>query len=649
MKKLSTRRSSSTVLKPDAKTEVYIHFDALWEQHLPDIRNIYNLLYRSHPSSESVWLSLKMMLRHAMTQRSSALRSSDKARSAQNGWFLSNQLAGMSLYVDRFAKDLQGMSSKLDYLQDLGINLLHLMPIFQSPAGESDGGYAVSDFRNIDSRFGTLEDLRTLVADMNGRGMYVMLDIVLNHTSDQHEWARLARSGDTNYQDYYYMYDDRSTPDRFDQDMPEIFPESSPGNFTYIPECNKWVMSVFHHYQWDLNFSNPMVLVDMIDNILFYANLGVDILRIDAPAFIWKQPGTNCQNLPEAHEILRLIKHCVQIVAPGVALLGEAIVSPVEIMKYFGTGLYTARECDFAYNATLMALQWDALATGKTRILKFAQAELLAKPLGVSWISYTRCHDDIGLGFSDDDIRRAGFDAFAHRHFLKEYYSGSFSGSPASGALFSVNTRTNDARISGTLASLCGLEKAMLENNQIAIHTSIAKIILMQAHSFFIGGLPMLFYGDEVGYTNDYSYSEDRGKAYDNRWMHRPMIDWGKNMLHEQSHTIEGRIFNATQKLLTIRRLLPAIADHKNITWLPDENIHLSAFMRYSDHQQVFCLFNFGAFPIYLSWYIFKEFAVAGTVIVDHWSGQELIIGSDQEHFVLPGYGILIASGSKKE
>jgi amylosucrase len=346
---------------------------------------------------------------------------------------------------------------------------------------------------------------------MQQEEMYLMVDIVLNHTSHRHEWALKAKQGDKKYQDYFYMFDDRVLPDQYDKSMPEIFPETAPGNFTYIPEIQKWVMTVFHTYQWDLNYRNPAVFSEMLDTIFFYANLGVDVLRIDAPAFIWKQLGTTCQNLPQAHALLRLIKQCVQVAAPGMALLGEAIVAPREIMKYFGTGLYTAKECDFAYNATHMALQWDALATGDTRVMLAAQHEILQKPYGTSWITYTRCHDDIGLGYDDYMIQHAGYNSFEHRRFLKNYYSDNYPGTLAKGALFSVNPKTNDARISGSLASLCGLEKAIMVNDEKAIDYSIRKILLMQAHSFFIGGIPMLFYGDEAGYTNDYSYFERSG------------------------------------------------------------------------------------------------------------------------------------------
>lgn len=614
------------------------------QDRLQALESLYSSIYPGHPYYSESFDQILSIITKARTTRPAVLLAKDAKKSSLDyKWFLSNELAAMSLYVDRFCGKLSELATRLNYLHDLGINYLHLMPLFQSPLNESDGGYAVSDFRKVDSRFGTLDDLKKVVAELQSRDMYLMLDIVLNHTSHHHEWVQKAKKGDTYYQEYFYMFDDETIPSEYEKSMPEIFPESSPGNFTYVSEINKWVMTVFHHYQWDLNFSNPRVLAEMLDHVLFYANLGVDVLRIDAPAFIWKQPGTSCQNLPQAHTILQILKLAVDIAAPGMALLGEAIVAPHEIMKYFGEGAFKAKECDLAYNATMMALQWEALATGKTKVLKSGHATLRNKPFGTTWITYTRCHDDIGLGFSDDDIRSGGFDPFHHRFFLQSYYSGSFENTKAMGALFSVNPKTNDARISGTLASLCGLEHAIKSTNEKEISQSIKKIILMQAHSFFIGGIPMLFYGDEAGYTNDYSYLQDDGKSYDNRWMHRPVIHWNKNKLVHQSGTVENRVFYNTKKLLHIRRSFKAFSDFNNFEWLPDENIHVSAFARKYQDETMICVFNFGEWPVYVSWYLFKSIVRQGQAIFDIWNDQTLIIGKDEEHLMIEGYGMIIA------
>ena len=605
------------------------------------ISDLFQEIYGQDPKADQIFEQLIITIAKAHLHRAEDLKQRDEQKMDEGKWFLSNELMGMSLYVDRFAGSLQSMSTKLDYFEKLGVNFLHLMPIFESPEGESDGGYAVSNFRKVDKRFGHLDDLISLRKKMQDKGMYLMLDIVLNHTSHRHEWAEKAKQGDPQYMDYFYMYENRWIPNQFDEKMPEIFPESSPGNFTWIPECNRWVMTVFHQYQWDLNYANPRVFQEMVDNILFYANLGVDVLRIDAPAFIWKKSGTTCQNLPQAHTLLRLIKQCVMAAAPGMALLGEAIVAPKEIMKYFGTGAFTAKECDFAYNATHMALQWDMLATGDTRVMLAAQHEILQKPYGTTWINYTRCHDDIGLGYDDYMIERAGKNPKDHRNFLKEYFSYCCSQweSPARGALFSSNPKTGDARISGSLASLCGLEKAIWDNDSTAINISIQKIIMMQAHSFFLGGLPIIFYGDELGYTNDYSYQQDPGKSYDNRWMHRPVIDWNKIKKVDEAGTVEEKIFSATRKLIGIRKKLAVVADQKNLTWLTPHNIHVAGYLRAYDDKKLYCVFNFSDKTAYLTWYAFKEHGSVSSKLYDHWTEKEFTVGLDNDYLIIEPYG----------
>lgn len=611
---------------------------------LADIKMLFDKLYANHPNAGECYTKMLMIIDIAFTNRSNELKKLDidKIKNENEKWFLSNKLCGMSLYVDRFCGTIKNLENKLDYFEDLGVNFLHIMPIFESPKNESDGGYAVSNFRKIDTRFGTIEDVKNLQQQMQQKDMYLMLDIVLNHTSHKHEWAMKAKAGEKKYQDFFYFFDDRKIPDQLEETMPEVFPESAAGNFTYIKELDKWVMTVFHNYQWDLNYQNPAVFNEMLDNIFFSANLGVDILRIDAPAFLWKKIGTNSQNLEEAHIIIQLIKQCVQIATPGMALLAEAIVSPKEIMKYFGEGDFEARESDFAYNATQMALQWDALATGDTRVMLAAQSQLLKKPYGTTWITYTRCHDDIGLGYDDYMIGEAGYNPYEHRTFLKNYYSGNFKGSPAKGALFSINEKTGDARISGSLAALCGLEKAIEIDDANAIETSINKIILMQAQSFFLGGVPIIFYGDEQGYTNDYSYLNDKDKDYDNRWMHRPLINWEKNKKCFQEETTEYKIFSLTKKLILIRKSLSVIADKKNLTWINTNNNAVAAYLRAWENDRVYCIFNFSNVDTNISWYSFKQNGIVPTKLYDHWNNKIYIIGHDHEFISLKPYQFLI-------
>lgn len=532
-------------------------------------------------------------------KRDESLKKRDRSKANKGNWYTSQELVGMSLYVDRFSKDLKTLESKLPYFDELGVNFLHLMPIMQSPEDESDGGYAVSDYTKVDKRFGDIDDLMKLQNTMLQNEMFLMMDVVINHTSHFHEWAMKAKEGDKEYEKYFYTFPDRNIPDQFEISLPEIFPHSSPGNFTWSKEMNKWVMTVFNYYQWDLNYTNPSVFLAMMETIFFYGNLGIDILRIDAPAFIWKKMGTTCQNLDEAHLILKLFRYCVDISTPGMALLGEAIVAPKEIMKYFGNE--TDKECSIAYNATQMALQWDALASGKTQVMLQSQNDIYHKPLGCTWINYTRCHDDIGLGFSDDAIYKAGYTPFEHRRFLKEFYAGKFVSSYSKGLLFGVNPKTQDARISGTLASLCGLESAIEKNDSSLINIAIKRIILMQANSIFLGGIPMLYYGDELGYTNDYSFENDKGKEYDNRWAHRPKIDWKKNSKRSKDNTIENIIFEETKKLIHIRKSFDCFADYNNIIWLNSGNDHIIGFKRFDENQEILLLFNYSNYNTSIS------------------------------------------------
>ena len=631
---------AEAVYRQNAST-VDLKFKMEWETKIPDFISLFDQLYGGLENKGDLFGKLLEVVFEAKAQRPQKWQDRDRQKAQLGNWFADHRLVGMSMYVDRFAGQLKNIPTHLGYLEHLGVNFLHLMPLFESPPHESDGGYAVSNFRKVDAKFGNLKDLKELIDRLGEREMYLMLDIVLNHTSHHHEWAQKARQGDSYYQKFFYFLDSKEEVEAYEAHMPDVFPESAPGSFTYLPELQKWVMTVFHQYQWDLNYSNPLVLAAMLEHIFFYANLGVDVLRLDAPAFIWKEKGTSGQNLPEAHQILQLIRVGVDLVAPGMALLGEAIVAPKDIMKYFGEGSYRGRECHFAYNATQMALQWDMLATGETQVMLEAQEVLGGKPPEASWITYTRCHDDIGLGYEDDSIKKAGKDPYLHRQYLKEYYSGIFPGSPSKGALFSVNPKTGDARISGSLAALCGLEKAIQEHDYSGVQTAIDKIILMQAHSFFIGGLPMLFYGDEVGYTNDYSYLKDSSKNYDNRWMHRPVINWEKNKLAGLTGTIENQLFLKTQQLIEIRKAHPVFQDCSNIQWHHHLSNGIAGFQRYKAEKRVDCLFNFTAEPKMIQLESIIDYS---SQLLDLWSNT---LYPTNQSISLPSFSFLLLISSK--
>jgi len=525
-------------------------------------------------------VSLVETLAFRYMERTPALRKSDLARERDYNWFLSQKWVGMALYCDRFADDLQGLRDNLPYLQELGINLLHVMPMLDCPPEHSDGGYAVRDFFKIDARFGDNDDIEALAATLKRRDMLLVLDVVVNHTSNEHEWAQRARQGEQRYQDYYYVFADREIPDIYEATMPEIFPVTAPGNFTWDAEMGKWVMTVFNTYQWDLNYRNPAVLIEMIDIILFWANQGADILRLDAVAFLWKKMGSVCQNEREAHLLLQLMKDCCQVTAPGVLFIAEAIVAPSEISKYFGEDAINAKECEIAYNATLMALLWDAVATKNAVLLNQGIRHLPAKLERATWLNYARCHDDIGLGFDDADIRRAGYDPAPHRRFILDYYTGRFADSPARGLPFGENLKTGDARISGSLASLVGLESALENRDAEAIDAAINTIVLLHSVLLSFGGLPLLYYGDEIGTLNSLEYLADPSKAADSRWMHRSSLDWNKAKKRRLPGSVEQRIFSALKRMIALRKETSAFADFDNRQLLALDNPHLLVFSR---------------------------------------------------------------------
>ena len=587
-------------VKPDIRKRDLRHFYTRLGANFYAIYSLFQMLYGKRDDFEEQMRRAVEVMTLNYIQRRKGLKKRDRARENDHNWFLSQELVAMALYTNAFAGDLKGLNDRLGYLQELGANVLHVMPILKCPPGASDGGYAVSDYRDVDERVGNLEDLEQLVRNLHRREMHLTLDVVVNHVSDQHEWVQKARAGEKKYQDYFYIFDNRDVPDMFEETLPEVFPENAPGNFTWDDAMQKWVMTVFNHYQWDLNWSNPSVFVEMLDILLFWANRGADILRLDAVAFLWKKIGTTSQNEREAHLILQLLKDCCQVTAPGVLFIAEAIVAPVEIIKYFGEDAVIAKECEIAYNATFMALLWDAVATRNARLLDQGIRSLPNKLDRATWLNYVRCHDDIGLGFDDADIFRAGYDPASHRSFLLEYFTGAFEGSTARGLPFARNEKSGDARIAGSLASLAGLEAALESGDETAIQQSIDLILMLHGMIMAFGGIPMLYYGDEIGMLNDFSQMKDEEKAQDARWIHRPVIDWEKADRRHQRGTPEQQLFEGISRMIAARKSIPAFADFNNRELIDTGNPHLFVFMRsnpFELNDDVLIVANFDSAP----------------------------------------------------
>lgn len=580
-----------------SKPKLDIHFQTRLAANFHVIRDHFLRLYGERPDLEHHLTRLVEVMANAYTHRDKALKETDLDRERRPDWFVSEQMAGMMLYVDRFCGDLPTLRQKLDYFEELGINLLHVMPVLASPQGKSDGGYAVSDYRKVDPKYGSMEDVVGLAKDLHAKKMYLMMDMVVNHTSDEHEWALKARSGDRHYQDYFYCYDDRHIPDQFEWSLPEVFPETAPGNFTYDQEMGRWVMTVFNNYQWDLNYTNPAVLIEMIDVILFHANQGLDVIRLDALAFMWKRMGTDSQNLEEAHVLVQTMKACLQIVAPGTIFLAEAIVAPHQIVRYFGHTRTVSNECDIAYNATLMTLLWDTIATKNNRLISVSLDQIPRKPRGTTWLNYVRCHDDIGLGYEDQHARLAGYDGHAHRRFLTDFLTGRIDWSFARGLPFMEDKSNGTARISGTLASLVGLERAVQEHDQRGIELAVSRMIMLHSIIISFGGIPLLYAGDELATLNDYSFQRRDDHKDDNRWVHRPVMDWKRAERRKKEGSIENQVFQGIRQMLDIRRNSPEFADNDNCHLVNCHNEHLFGYLRRSASEKTFAVANLNDHP----------------------------------------------------
>lgn len=614
-------------IKPEISKQDLRHFYTRLGANFYAIHSLLQRLYGDRPDFEQQALRLVETMARQYNNRPERLRELDLERERDYNWFLSQKWVGMALYSNGFAGDLNGIKKHLSYFQELGINLVHIMPVMRCPEGNSDGGYAVSDFREIDERAGSLDDLRDLSEEMAKRDILLVLDVVVNHTSNEHEWAKKAQAGDKKYQEYFYTFKNRNVPDMFEETLPEIFPENAPGNFTWDETMQRWVMTVFNNYQWDLNYSNPEVFIEMLDILLYWANRGADILRLDAVAFLWKKIGSTCQNEREAHLILQLMKDCCQVTAPGVVFIAEAIVAPVEVIKYFGEDAVIAKECEIAYNATFMALLWDAVATKNSLLLNLGIKNLPVKLERATWLNYIRCHDDIGLGFDDRDIALAGYQPCNHRKFLVDYYTGKFDDSYARGLPFGENAKTGDVRISGSLASLIGLQYALETGEPKAIADATQLILLLHGMILSFGGIPLLYYGDEIGTLNDDTYKHEPTKADDSRWIHRPTIDWDKAALRNSPNTVQYEIFTALKRMIAVRKEIEVFADFNNRELIEVENPHLFVFGRYhlnKPTERVLITANFSNKPQQLnlenldSWTISQQEG-----LIDLYSGQQ--------------------------
>lgn len=565
------------------------HFNELFTRYIEVYGHQYDCYF--HLSQ------LVLSLAHGLKNRKADLKSLDKQRSQEQAcWYKDEQQIGMACYVDLMGPTLQDLITKIPYFKSLGLTYLHLMPLYDSPEGDSDGGYAVSDYRKVNPILGNMRDLETLSKALREAGINLVLDFVFNHTSDEHRWAKAALAGDAEFQNYYYLFDDRSMPEQYEHSLREIFPQVRRGSFTWNDTMQKWVWTTFNSFQWDLNYSNPAVFNAITEEMLFLANIGSAALRLDALAFIWKEMGTNCENQPKAHRLIQAFNCCLQIVAPAVVFKSEAIVHPDEVVKYIHKN-----ECQTSYNPLLMALIWNSLATRKTRLLTSSMQKSFTIPQDCSWVNYVRCHDDIGWTFDDAVAHQLGINPYDHRYFLNQFFTGRFEGSFANGVPFAENPSNGDCRVCGSLASLCGLEGALEANDKSAIETAIQRILLVHGIIMSIGGIPLLYSGDELGLLNDYSYRNNPAKAHDDRWVNRIAvtdevikdIDSPVTTKDSAERAAQKTIFAGIAKLIGLRKS-HAIFGAARTYILQTDNQHCFAYCRAAENgQKLLVITNF--------------------------------------------------------
>ena len=566
-------------------------FETRLGRHMDELKWLYMELYDSQEHFDDLLKNLKGFYE----DRKASLKDLDKAREKDPGWYRRNGMLGMMLYVDQFAGTLNGVREKLDYIKKCGVNYVHLMPLLDTVEGRSDGGYAVADFRKVQEKLGTMKDLEKLADECHKDGISLCLDFVMNHTSEDHEWAKRARAGEREYQDRYFFFDNYSLPAMYEKTVPQVFPTTAPGNFTWLPDRQEFVMTSFYPYQWDLNYRNPVVFNEMMYNFLYLANQGIDVLRIDAVPYIWKQIGTNCRNLPQVHTIVRMMWMIGEIVCPGIVLLGEVVMEPDKVAPYFGT--VEKPECHMLYNVTTMATTWHTVATRDVRLLKRQMEIVSSLPSDYTFLNYLRCHDDIGWGLDYPLLEQWGMLQVPHKKYLNDHFTGKLEGSVSRGELYNEDLVTGDARFCATTASMCGVEKAGFEQDEYAMGAAIQVDVMLHAYMLFLSGIPMLYSGDEIGQVNDYTYKEDPNKAADSRYIHRGKFQWDLVENIEKPETVQGRLFARLAELEKIRgkeKVFDASADFRIVeTW--DDGI--LGLVRESEDGKLIGLFNFSDEP----------------------------------------------------
>lgn len=600
--------SPATVASPLSKLPSSV--EDRFETWLPVLKDRLQDLY-GNSAHYDTWLQafVKSICIEAFN-RPPHLRQQDQERATNPNWHLELGLAYVA-YADHFAGGLRGVIDRIPHLKDMGVGYLHLLPFLKAGPPPNDGGFAVASFEDVDPRLGSNEDLAALLAALRAAGISLCCDFVLNHVSDHHPWALAAKRGNESARRRFHWLATPSEVAEHERHLKQIFPETAPGNFTWVPECQAYAWTTFYPFQWDLNYAEPEVFSDIALALLRLANRGIDAFRLDSTAFLWKRLGTPCSNLPQVHSILQALRAVVEIAAPGVLLKAEVIMPTRDLPPYFGlasgeTMPSTAQpsihqpECHLAYHASLMAASWAALAEEDAAFPKAVLRATPTLPTGAGWLTYVRCHDDIGWGVLRPECLDLNDPDALRLKAASSFFSSSNPESYAEGSPFQSSDPANPHGTNGMLASLVGLHKAHQSGSPEQLELALLRYGLMHALALFVGDLPLVYMGDEFGQANLSPEAIKLRGGDDGRELHR--VVWSDSIYQDRLNagTVSGMAWGVFKRLSQARSRMAATLSHGSC----------SIYAGISDSQHLLCLqrgssvglFNFSSQHQILDW-----------------------------------------------
>ena len=558
-------------------------FEMRLNKHYDELKWLYSELY---PDKEVYFDKLIKHLKKAYVQRDEYLHDLDTQREHEADCYTKRNFVSMAMYVHCFSGTLKNFAKRLPYLAESNINCVHLKGIIKSLKDKNDGEFAISDFKAIEKSIGDVKDLAKLSEKCHKKDIDVCVDLVLNHTSDEHDWAMRMCDGESEYEDKYYVYKRENLPEIIKEDGKRV--ETVAGNFTYVKAIDKYVMSTFHEYTWDLNYHNPEVFNEMAENLLFLANTGVDIVRLDYMAYIWKQKDNAHHNLPQVHTILRMLRLISEIVCPSVILLGEVAISPDRLAPYFGSA--EKPECHLIYDASTMAVIWHSVATGNVALLKHQFDMLASLPKNEVLQNSLRDSDEIKWVLDFDFLAKQGMQKTPHQQFLNNYFAGEFDGSFALGKKYEAEGNADKVHVCGTVASLCGIEYYDKQKDKAKMQLAIDLDIMLHALMLSQSGIPTICSGDEVGQCSDFKFKKD-----DLSYLKRDKFNWHKAGRRKTEKAMQANIYQSLVKLTSIRNDYAVFAQNAKVKTLLTWDEATLAIVRETDSEKFIGIYNFSS------------------------------------------------------